>query len=117
MLQVGHQHTYNSFFDGVKNVIKTEGFSGLWRGSTGAMLRVGVGSSVQLSSYDTCKNIVLDSGMFEDGLYAHLAASSLAGFAVTVAMNPPDVISTRYVQFQFQFNSIQFNSIFIHITI
>ena len=97
------------------------GFKGLFRGVEGAMLRVAVGSAVQLSTYDTCKQIVHNTGYIQDGVGAHLwyhsctyihtysylclpqihkyiiciSASLLAGLAVTTAMNPFDVVSTR----------------------
>lgn len=47
------------------------------------------------SSYDACKRLVLSTGAFEDGIYAHFASSLTAGLVVTTAMNPFDVVSTR----------------------
>jgi hypothetical protein len=38
-----------------RKVYRAEGIPGLWAGVTSAMARVAVGSSLQLSSYDTIK--------------------------------------------------------------
>jgi solute carrier family 25 protein 34/35 len=92
---VGTQHSYLGMIDGFKQVVKEEGYKGLFRGVEGAMARVAVGSAVQLSTYDTCKELVLKSGCVNDGVLTHLSASLLAGLAVTTAMNPFDVVSTR----------------------
>eukprot|EP01129_Flabellula_baltica_P009680 TRINITY_DN3994_c0_g1_i1.p2 TRINITY_DN3994_c0_g1~~TRINITY_DN3994_c0_g1_i1.p2 ORF type:complete len:129 (-),score=24.28 TRINITY_DN3994_c0_g1_i1:108-494(-) len=59
------------------------------------MLRVGVGSSVQLSTYDTMKQIVMSMGIVKDGTQTHLLASMFSGVMLVIAMNPVDVISTR----------------------
>ena len=72
-----------------------EGFFGLYRGVSGAMTRVAVGSAAQLSSYDMAKRAVLRTGYFSDNIWAHLTASMVAGVAVVLTMNPFDVASTR----------------------
>jgi len=56
---------------------------------------VGVASAVQLSTYDQTKKIILATGLFKDNIYGHLASSLVSGVAVTVFMNPLDVVSTR----------------------
>lgn len=44
-----------------RKVYRAEGIPGLWAGVTSAMARVAVGSSLQLSSYDTIKVMVAPS--------------------------------------------------------
>ncbi|RHY11835.1 hypothetical protein DYB25_001035 [Aphanomyces astaci] len=56
---------------------------------------VPVGSAAQLSTYASSKHLVLSTGLLEDGILCHLAASLVTGLAVTTAMNPFDVVSTR----------------------
>lgn len=51
-MQVGYQHHYTSTWQGLRDIVNKDGFLGLWRGVEGQMLRVGVGSAVQLSFYD-----------------------------------------------------------------
>ncbi|TPX77332.1 hypothetical protein CcCBS67573_g01396 [Chytriomyces confervae] len=60
----------------------------------------GVGSAVQLSTYDASKETLLKSGWFKpagkDGsISLHFAASAFTSLFVCIAMNPFDVIMTR----------------------
>ena len=105
-------------FDGLRTVVKEEGFQGLMRGATGEIYsnafvifslsidiyyfhfvasipRVATGSAVQLASYDSMKKILLSTPYFTDGVAAHLCASLMSGILVVVAMNPFDVVCTR----------------------
>ncbi|KAI8919138.1 hypothetical protein PhCBS80983_g05999 [Powellomyces hirtus] len=99
---VGAQHTYvkDGTFRALKLIYGAEGVRGLWRGVDAAMLRTGIGSAVQLSSYDSFKQILARSGWFQmhdghGGLGLHLGASLITSFFVCISMNPFDVASTR----------------------
>src|SRR5690606_17769117 len=70
-----------------------------------AMIRVAMGSSVQLSTYDSCKRLVLSTKLFDDNIYAHFSASLVSGFMVVFAMNPFDVVSTRLYNEKLQVNN------------
>lgn len=54
-IAVGHQHNHESTPQALKNIYKQFGIPGLWRGASGAVVRIAVGSSVQLSSFSICK--------------------------------------------------------------
>ncbi|KAI8824967.1 mitochondrial carrier domain-containing protein [Fimicolochytrium jonesii] len=99
---VGAQHSYvqQGTISALRRIYSGEGIRGLWRGADAAMLRTGVGSAVQLSSYESFKNILARSGWFDlkdghGGLALHLGASAITSFFVCLAMNPFDVASTR----------------------
>ncbi|KAJ3108000.1 hypothetical protein HDU97_002580 [Phlyctochytrium planicorne] len=107
---VGHQHTYitKGTIHSLLYVYRHEGIAGLWRGVDAAMIRTGVGSSVQLSSYDFCKKAIIDSKVFDrwggegkgnapgqGGVLVHFAASAVTSLFVCLAMNPFDVVMTR----------------------
>ncbi|KAI8930109.1 mitochondrial carrier domain-containing protein [Entophlyctis helioformis] len=103
-LAVGHQHSYvtKGLLFSLKTVYRNEGLRGLWRGADASMVRTGVGSAVQLSSYDGCKQMLLRSGWFDTahnggqgGISLHFMASLVTSFFVCIAMNPFDVASTR----------------------
>ena len=49
--------------DAFLSIYKTNGIFGLWRGVTGAMNRVTVGSAVQLSTFSTAKELVMKTGV------------------------------------------------------
>ncbi|CAM6001561.1 unnamed protein product, partial [Sphagnum balticum] len=95
-MAVGHQHAYRGALSGLYSVYRDEGIRGLYRGATAAMLRVGVGSGVQLSTYDRCKQVVAGTfGLTNQSVVTHLLSAMTSGLLVTIAMNPFDVISTR----------------------
>ncbi|RHY31821.1 hypothetical protein DYB32_003142 [Aphanomyces invadans] len=81
--------------DAIRQIVAKDGVLGLYRGVNGAIPRVAVGSAAQLSTYASSKHLVLSTGLVEDGVWCHLAASLVTGLAVTTAMNPFDVVSTR----------------------
>lgn len=94
-LPVGTQYKYTGVFNGLKEIHKENGVRGWFRGSVPAMVRTGVGSAVQLTSYDYIKKSLIQSGSFEEGFYVHATSSLLCGILVCSAMNPFDVVTTR----------------------
>ncbi|KAI8621415.1 mitochondrial carrier domain-containing protein [Chytriomyces sp. MP71] len=101
-MAVGAQHSYvtGGMTRSLIHIYKSEGIAGLWRGSDAAMIRTGVGSAVQLSTYDASKQTLLKSGWFrpggrDGGIALHFAASAFTSLFVCIAMNPFDVIMTR----------------------
>ncbi|KAJ3364958.1 Mitochondrial oxaloacetate carrier protein [Allomyces javanicus] len=105
---IGAQHRYKSTAHAMMAVVKEGGVKNLWRGATASMMRTGVGSAVQLSSYDAIKNALKThhwlqrpaadgtvQPMFGDGIELHFSASMLTGLLVAFAMNPFDTVSTR----------------------
>ncbi|KAJ3325983.1 Mitochondrial oxaloacetate carrier protein [Boothiomyces sp. JEL0866] len=98
-ISVGYQHDYvaKGTWYSLKTILKTEGVRGLWRGVDASMLRTGVGSSVQLPSYEIIKSYLLKTGYFggDGSTYLHFAASLGTSFMVCLAMNPFDVAMTR----------------------
>ena len=93
---IGHQHNYKNTFDALQSLVQTEGFKGLFRGIDAAMIRTGIGSSTQLSSYFLIKRYTIRySGMSDDDILVHSFSSLISGLCVCITMNPFDVISTR----------------------
>ena len=48
----GHQFGYKTMREAVSSIVSKEGIVGLWRGAASGMLRTGIGSATQLSTYD-----------------------------------------------------------------
>mmetsp|Transcript_19952 Transcript_19952/g.29521 ORF Transcript_19952/g.29521 Transcript_19952/m.29521 type:complete len:227 (+) Transcript_19952:303-983(+) len=88
-------YDYKGMFDGFRKIIKKEKIAGLFRGVDAAVPRVMAGSAAQLSSYNSCKNLVISTGWFTNEVYTYVASSMVAGLVVTTVMNPFDVVSTR----------------------
>ncbi|RUS35361.1 mitochondrial carrier domain-containing protein [Jimgerdemannia flammicorona] len=93
--QIGHQHHYTSIYNALSSVFRAEGVRGLYRGIDAAMARAGVGSAVQLPTYDMTKQVLRTRFGMGDNFSTHFASSLICGFFVCCAMNPFDVISTR----------------------
>ncbi|XP_032935184.1 solute carrier family 25 member 34 isoform X2 [Catharus ustulatus] len=87
---------YLSISSAFKSIYQQHGVVGLWRGVTGAVPRVTVGSAVQLATFASAKDWVCERQWFRKGSWAAvLAGGMVSGVAVAVTMTPFDVISTR----------------------
>jgi len=86
---VGTQHAYKNAADGMRQIFKAEGVTGLYRGVGAAMVRTGFGSSVQLPTYFFAKRRLVKHLGMEEGPALHLASSTASGFVVCCVMHPP----------------------------
>lgn len=57
LIAVGHQHPHGSMSDAFKIIFNEQGIKGLWRGVSGSMARVTVGSAAQLSIFSKVKSL------------------------------------------------------------
>ncbi|ODV85868.1 hypothetical protein CANARDRAFT_198121 [[Candida] arabinofermentans NRRL YB-2248] len=94
-IQIGDQTHYKSTWDGLSSIYKQNGLLGLYRGVDAAIIRTGMGSSVQLPIYNFVKGELLKHDLVEEGPTLHLLSSTASGLGVGVVMNPGDVILTR----------------------
>ncbi|XP_059151378.1 solute carrier family 25 member 35-like isoform X2 [Physella acuta] len=95
-IAVGHQHPHESMSHAIKSIYKDHGTFGLWRGVSGAMVRVTVGSASQLSTFSFSKNFIQETKIFTPNSFlSTLSASMVSGIFVTLFMTPFDVVSTR----------------------
>ncbi|KAL1921403.1 uncharacterized protein VTP21DRAFT_11119 [Calcarisporiella thermophila] len=92
---VGHQHYYRNSVAALREIWKTDGIRGWFRGVDAAMLRTAVGSAVQLPTYGYVKSKILQSNLCADNIYAHVSSSLISGIFVCCVMQPFDVVSTR----------------------
>lgn len=95
-IAVGTQHHHKGFVNAFRTTISQHGVLGLWRGVTGAMPRVSIGSAAQLSSFSKAKEEIINRNVFpKDSILVPLTASMVGSVFVVFAMTPFDVISTR----------------------
>ena len=95
-IAVGFQHKHSGFLPALRDVYQKFGIRGLWRGVSGALARVMMGSAVQLSTFSTAKEKVMEANFFSPGSWLVPAlASMISSIAVVIAMTPFDVVSTR----------------------
>jgi len=95
---VGFQHNYTGFLSALRHLYSTTGFLGLWRGVSASVMRTGIGSAAQLSTFSNCKETIdnLNIPLLQRNSWVSaLAASMLSGLTVVIFMTPMDVVSTR----------------------
>lgn len=90
------RHDYRGVMHALYTVGRNEGIMGLFQGASAAVPRVMIGSAAQLSTYDSAKEFLINTGYFpRHSPLTHFVGSSISGIAVVLTMNPLDVISTR----------------------
>lgn len=94
-LRTGHAPTHSGTMAAFRDVARSEGFLGLWKGATANMIRASMMSAGQLASYDQSKYTILRLGWASDGPALHFLCSSFSGFVAQVACMPADVVRTR----------------------
>ncbi|PIL26433.1 transporter [Ganoderma sinense ZZ0214-1] len=94
-LPVGAQRCYRHGWDALSTIVREEGAKGLLRGWDAAILRGGIGGSVQLPSYIWSKTQLVRYGFDPDGMWTFLASSSIAGVILCLVMQPADTTLTR----------------------
>ncbi|XP_022949614.1 mitochondrial uncoupling protein 5-like [Cucurbita moschata] len=94
-LPPAQRRNYKSVVDAITQMVRGEGVTSLWRGSSLTVNRAMLVTASQLASYDQIKETILQKGLMKDGLGTHVTASFAAGFVAAVASNPVDVIKTR----------------------
>ncbi|XP_065659707.1 mitochondrial substrate carrier family protein ucpB [Hydra vulgaris] len=94
-LQIGEKPRYNSTFSAFRDILKTEGVRGLWKGVVPTVIRASILTASQIPTYDHTKCLVLRNNIMDDGLRLHFVASMFSGLVTAFMTNPVDVIKTR----------------------
>ncbi|CAH8337269.1 unnamed protein product [Eruca vesicaria subsp. sativa] len=94
-LPLADRRNYKSVLDAIAQMVRGEGVTSLWRGSSMTINRAMLVTASQLATYDSVKETILENGLLRDGLGTHVTSSFAAGFVASVASNPVDVIKTR----------------------
>lgn len=86
---------YNSFFDALRKITAEKGVAGLWRGTVPAVTRAALVNLGELATYDTAKQLWLESGLVGDNVYCHVLSAICSGFFASLMSTPADVVKTR----------------------
>ncbi|KAH7310058.1 mitochondrial oxaloacetate transport protein [Rhexocercosporidium sp. MPI-PUGE-AT-0058] len=92
---MGTQHIYRNTCDALRCIHETGGLKGLYRDCNAAIVRTGMGSSVQLPCYYTVKGVLVKHVSMREGAALHLVSSSISGCAVCCFIHPVDTIISR----------------------
>lgn len=94
-LPVDQRRGYTSVFNALSRIVSEEGLFALWRGCIPTVGRAMVVNAAQLASYSQAKQILVDTGYFNEGLFLHFVASMISGLITTAASMPVDIAKTR----------------------
>lgn len=94
-LRVGHQHGYTGTWDALKKIVGSEGIAGLYRGSLLSVGRSMIGSGTNLSTFTMSKDYLMLNG-WRDSKGLDVVCGLASAAVSVVAMNPIDVVRTRY---------------------
>ncbi|XP_063454820.1 solute carrier family 25 member 35 isoform X2 [Pan paniscus] len=87
---------YMGMFQALTKIGQKHGLVGLWRGALGGLPRVIVGSSTQLCTFSSTKDLLSQWEIFPPQSWKlALVAAMMSGIAVVLAMAPFDVACTR----------------------
>ncbi|TPX08973.1 uncharacterized protein E0L32_009552 [Thyridium curvatum] len=111
-LPVGTQHEYRGAWHGLNSIYKAEGFRGLYRGVSAAMIRTGFGSSVQLPTYFFAKRRLQRHFGMEEGPALHLTSSAVSGFVVCCFMHPPGTLADTVMSRLYNQNGNLYKGVF-----
>ncbi|KAK5638694.1 hypothetical protein RI129_012989 [Pyrocoelia pectoralis] len=96
-MQAAKTVRYSSTIEAYKNIGKTEGFRGLWKGTLPNIGRNAIVNVSEIVCYDLIKDTILYYRLMNDAVPLHLTSGLIAGFCTTVVASPIDVIKTRYM--------------------
>ncbi|XP_068980323.1 mitochondrial 2-oxoglutarate/malate carrier protein-like [Bombus flavifrons] len=94
-LPIAERRNYKNAFNALVRIVKEEGFLALWRGTIPTMGRAMVVNAAQLASYSQSKEMLLNTGYFENNITLHFVSSMISGLVTTAASMPVDIAKTR----------------------
>jgi len=94
-LPVAERRGYKNALDALYRIYSEEGLFSMWRGVSPTVIRGMILNAAQLGGYTSFKNKILQTGYFEDNIWAHSAASMMSGLFCSVASLPVDITKTR----------------------
>lgn len=92
---MGYQHQHTGMIDALSQIYNKHGIYGLWRGSMAAIPRAAVGSGAQIATFGKTKYMLKEYDLVTQPTLNSFCAGLIAGSIMSVAITPPDVISTR----------------------
>eukprot|EP00742_Colponemidia_sp_Colp-10_P010926 GILJ01012062.1.p1 GENE.GILJ01012062.1~~GILJ01012062.1.p1 ORF type:complete len:552 (+),score=71.10 GILJ01012062.1:45-1658(+) len=92
---VAYEHSYSGTWSAFRSILKHEGVSGLYRGSSMSVVRAIVGSGANLPTYSVMREYVLTNRLLADNSFTDIVCSMISSAMTAFVMNPVDVLRTR----------------------
>jgi hypothetical protein len=86
---------YRGFIHALQDIVRTEGFAGLYKGVGPNSGRATVLAATELSTYDAAKSYLVSAGLLTEGFSLHFTTALIAGFVSAAASSPFDVVKSR----------------------
>ncbi|KAJ9469174.1 putative mitochondrial 2-oxoglutarate/malate carrier protein [Diplonema papillatum] len=99
-LPVNERRGYSNVFSGLRQIVRSEGVTQLYRGLRPLVARGCFVTAGQFTTYDVAKRALMERFGYGDSTRTHLMASTAAGTVSTLIVNPMDVIKSRMMQSQ-----------------
>ncbi|XP_019586280.1 mitochondrial brown fat uncoupling protein 1 [Rhinolophus sinicus] len=93
----GPKPRYTGTYNAYRIIATTEGFTGLWKGTTPNLARNVIINCTELVTYDLMKEALVKNQILADDVPCHVVSAVIAGFCTTVLSSPVDVVKTRFV--------------------
>ncbi|XP_010338142.1 solute carrier family 25 member 35 isoform X2 [Saimiri boliviensis] len=95
-IAVGHQYKHQGMFQALTEIGQKHGLVGLWRGALGSLPRVIIGSSTQLCTFSSTKDLLSQWEIFPPQSWKlALVATMVSSIAMVLSIAPFDVACTR----------------------
>lgn len=91
----GSAGRYPSCAAAYSTIWRTEGLSGLWKGTGPSVARNAIVNCAEVVSYDTIKTYLIARMGMPNTIGTHFLAGLCSGFIATVVASPVDVVKTR----------------------
>ncbi|KAG9873234.1 hypothetical protein KCV02_g22940, partial [Aureobasidium melanogenum] len=91
------RRNYKNIADGVRKMVRAEGWNSIWTGVWLGAGRAAIGTATQLAGYDIIKRELMKRTSMGDNVPTHITASCLAGFLSTFICSPLDVFKARFM--------------------
>uniref|UniRef100_A0A1B0G726 Uncharacterized protein n=1 Tax=Glossina morsitans morsitans TaxID=37546 RepID=A0A1B0G726_GLOMM len=94
-IAVGYQHHHTGMIPALKQIYKKGGLFGLWRGALATIPRASLGSGAQIATFGKTKEFLIEYNLVTQPILNSFTAGLFAGSVMSLAITPPDVITTR----------------------
>lgn len=94
-IAVGYQHKHTGMISALKDIYKQNSIRGLWRGAGSTLPRAALGSGAQIATFGVTKEYLRSKDIIVHPMANSFAAGAIAGSVMSLAITPPDVITTR----------------------
>lgn len=94
-LPAAERRGYTSVFNALSRVTSEEGVLTLWKGTIPTVGRAMVLNMAQLATYDQAKEMILKTGLVNDGMSTYIVASGVSAVIATTVSIPLDSAKTR----------------------